>query len=225
MFFELCKCSSWRLDRKYITWPGESHGPYYIGICTIDRGEILLNETDNGAMDIDHAGNNLDNSESGIPVTEALKCLLNVDLLQAAFDVTPLRGLKAIVILKEYEFLRELLERELNDCDFKDFKDSFYLVIGHPGTGLSNHTGLRFCIFLTSCRQNRIYPLSTPLPPREETSDSRAIFSNWLHIFRRSRGVIAVNNFTCFRKTSTWLLVPLWWKCVCGTPLPAFYAR
>jgi hypothetical protein len=136
-------------------------------ICTIDRGEILLNETDNGsdeAMDIDHAGNHLDNSD--IPKTETFKCLLNVDLLEAAFVPTPsIAGLKAIVILREYEFLRELLERESNDG-----KESFHLVIGHPGTGssnycsLSNHT-LRFCTLLTSCRQKCVYPLPTPLPP------------------------------------------------------------
>ena len=96
--------------------------------CTIDRQEILLNETDNGGghkeMCVDYADN------SDIPATETFKCLLNVDLLQTALDLlAPNQQLQAIIILREYEYLREVLEN--------DSKEWYFVVAGQPGTGSS----------------------------------------------------------------------------------------
>src|SRR5260221_10291753 len=131
--------------------------PWPTRICTINCGEILLNETDNGEpMDIDRAGDDLD---MDIPATENFKYLCHVDLLQEAFDLTPNLGdLKAIIILREYEFLRELLERKSKLLNGGN--SLFFLVTGHPGTGSS----LLFTFkspynFLTSMFvQAKVYP-------------------------------------------------------------------
>jgi hypothetical protein len=101
-------------------WPTEK--------CTIYRREILLNETDNGSgdedMDIDCADDNLN-----IPETETFDCLLKFDLLQEALDLPNSdQKLRIIVVLREYEYLRRVLENE---------EARFVLVIGHPGTGSS----------------------------------------------------------------------------------------
>ena len=70
--------------------------------------------------------NNINNDENEEPIPERtnFNCLCNIDLLQDAFCF---RGkfLPYIVILEEYEFLRQLLEN--NDRPF--------IVTGHMGTG------------------------------------------------------------------------------------------
>ena len=74
-------------------------------------------------MDIEDATNN-DDDDDDPPEEETFTCLLGVDLLRRAFQFSGAK-FSVIIICKEYEFLRELLEKE----------DGTFIVTGHPGTG------------------------------------------------------------------------------------------
>ncbi len=74
-------------------------------------------------MDIDDSNNDDDDVDNFDK--ETLTCLLDANLLQLAFEIPGVK-FSAIIVCKEYEFLRELLEKE----DGKSF-----IVTGQPGTG------------------------------------------------------------------------------------------
>ena len=183
--------------------------PWPTGICTIDRDEILLNETDDSeAMDIDRAGNNLDDSD--IPAKETFRYLLHVDLqVQVAFGLTPPILVQAILLLKEYLFLRELLERNERDSKVSAL---YHLVTGQPGTGSSNYT-VRFCIL--SCLL--LYGLEKKLPTAVQFSPTDYI------LFDAKGGSFR----STISRASERLPSGCWCLCdgnTCGEPLPAFYA-
>ena len=121
--------------------------------CTINHHEILLNETDNGGgheeMCVDYADN------SDIPATETFKCLLNFDLLQDL--LAPTQQLQSIIVLREYEYLWEILE---DDSRF------FFVVTGQPGTSSSSYCPQAgITPYNSSCRKHPVCSLPTPLPP------------------------------------------------------------
>jgi len=65
-----------------------------------------------------------DTEEEPIPELATFTCLTNVDSLQLVFGILG-TSMSFIVILEEYEFLRQLLENG----------DRPFIVTGHPGTG------------------------------------------------------------------------------------------
>ena len=126
-------------------------------------------------MDINYVDDNSD-----IPSTETFKCLLNVDLLQTALDFQPpTQESQVIVVLREYEYLREALEN--------NWKGWFFVVTGQPGTGSSsycplssgNHTS-RFCILHKGktlfVLYLLLYRLEKELPTAVQFSETEYIF-------------------------------------------------
>ena len=100
-------------------WPRTTYAIY--------RNNILPDATngDNEDMEIDNA--NAEGDEDlfePIPEQENFTCLCNVNSLQVAFNIPGTR-VSNIVILKEYDWLRQLLEKS----------DRPFIVTGHPGTG------------------------------------------------------------------------------------------
>jgi hypothetical protein len=74
-------------------------------------------------MEIDNT-NNAEGGDEPIPERATFICLSNVDLLQEAFGIIG-TSLSSLVILEDYNFLRQLLENS----------DRAFIVTGHPGTG------------------------------------------------------------------------------------------
>ena len=91
-------------------WPEKSY--------TVSRKENFPDETE-GKID------NPKDDEEPIPEETTFTCLCNVDLLMNAFYIQTDNPLSTIVILEEYEYLRQKLESSTRTI----------IVEGQPGTG------------------------------------------------------------------------------------------